>query len=177
MTLTFSKSDLLSQIFATLIVTAEQECGVSCCDVIGSQQCFPSVKDRENSQWNQPIIIHKWFGTISGTRPDIFYKICHIGSVIEECVGSGGCCALLALSNVYSLIFQPREWRVQTNCSDPPPNWANNSRQLENMYKNSIWRICTKTQSALGGRGVHNITEVLHSTEGHLRLRGLLCRT
>ena len=50
MTLTFSKSDLLNQIFATLIVTAEQECGVSCCDVIGSQQCFPSVKDRENSQ-------------------------------------------------------------------------------------------------------------------------------
>ena len=48
------------------------------------------------------------------------------------------CCALLALSNVYSLILEPREWRVQTNCSSPPTEHTilGKYRQPENMYKN-----------------------------------------
>ena len=48
------------------------------------------------------------------------------------------CCALLALSDVYSLIFRPREWGVQTNCSSAP-NSANNSWQISGK--------CTKSST------------------------------
>ena len=62
------------------------------------------------------------------------------------------CCALLALSDVYSLIFRPREWGVQTNCSSAP-NSANNSWQISGKCTKSStqserWCILSREEAA-----------------------------